>query len=81
MTHYAFCTALMNLVLIPTQMASGPIADAVGYKSFFLFVMVASIPSIIAAWFAPFPNTPGSTDSELSSEQGADDGRSALEAT
>jgi PAT family beta-lactamase induction signal transducer AmpG len=56
MTHYAFCTALMNLVLIPTQMASGPLADWLGYRGFFLFVMVASIPSIIAAWFAPFPD-------------------------
>jgi MFS transporter, PAT family, beta-lactamase induction signal transducer AmpG len=56
MTHYAFCTAFMNLVLIPTQMASGPLADWLGYKAFFVFVLVASIPSIIAAWFAPFPN-------------------------
>jgi PAT family beta-lactamase induction signal transducer AmpG len=56
MTHYAFCTALMNLVLIPTQMASGPLADALGYRSFFLFVLVASIPSVIAAWRAPFPS-------------------------
>jgi MFS transporter, PAT family, beta-lactamase induction signal transducer AmpG len=56
MTHYAFCTALMNLVLIPTQMASGPLADALGYRAFFLFVMVASIPSVIAAWKAPFPD-------------------------
>jgi PAT family beta-lactamase induction signal transducer AmpG len=58
MTHYAFCTALMNLVLIPTQMASGPLADALGYRTFFVFVMLASIPSIIAAWRAPFPNPP-----------------------
>jgi MFS transporter, PAT family, beta-lactamase induction signal transducer AmpG len=56
MTHYAFCTALMNLVLVPTQMASGPLADKLGYESFFLFVMVASIPSVLAAWKAPFPN-------------------------
>lgn len=56
MTHYAFCTALMNLVLVPTQMASGPLAQWLGYKGFFLFVMVASIPSVIAAWLAPFPN-------------------------
>jgi MFS transporter, PAT family, beta-lactamase induction signal transducer AmpG len=56
MTHYAFCTALMNLVLIPTQMASGPLADALGYQAFFLFVLVASIPSLVAAWFAPFPH-------------------------
>jgi MFS transporter, PAT family, beta-lactamase induction signal transducer AmpG len=56
MTHYAFCTALMNLVLIPTQMASGPLADWLGYRGFFVFVTIASIPSIIAAWLAPFPD-------------------------
>lgn len=56
MTHYAFCTAFMNLVLVPTQMASGPLADWLGYKAFFIFVLVASIPSVIAAWLAPFPN-------------------------
>ncbi len=58
MTHYAFATSLMNLVLIPTQMASGPLADKLGYRHFFLLVVVVSIPSIIAAWLAPFPNTP-----------------------
>jgi PAT family beta-lactamase induction signal transducer AmpG len=56
MTHYAFATALMNLVLIPTQAASGRLADWLGYKSFFIFVLVASIPSVLAAWRAPFPN-------------------------
>ena len=55
MTHYAFCTALMNLVLVPTEMASGPLADMMGYRPFFLFVIVATIPSLVAAWFAPFP--------------------------
>ncbi|MET0386591.1 MAG: MFS transporter [Polyangiales bacterium] len=55
MAHYAFCTALMNLVLVPTQMLSGPLAERMGYRGFFLFVLVASIPSLIAAWFAPFP--------------------------
>ena len=55
MTHYAFATALMNLVLIPTQSASGPLAHALGYRAFFLVVMLASIPSIVAAWLAPFP--------------------------
>ena len=56
MTHYAFCTAIMNLTLIPTQMASGVLADHLGFQTFFLFVMVASIPSILGAFFAPFPN-------------------------
>jgi PAT family beta-lactamase induction signal transducer AmpG len=56
MTHYAFATALMNLVLVPTQMVSGPLADWLGYRKFFILVLVASIPSIVAAWLAPFPN-------------------------
>jgi PAT family beta-lactamase induction signal transducer AmpG len=58
MTHYAFATSLMNLVLVPTQSVSGKLADWMGYKHFFVFVLLASIPSIIAAWKAPFPNTP-----------------------
>ncbi len=56
MTHYAFCTSIMNLVLIPTQMASGPMADAMGFKLFFLVVIIASVPSVIGAYFAPFPH-------------------------
>jgi PAT family beta-lactamase induction signal transducer AmpG len=58
MTHYAFATALMNLVLVPTQMVSGPLADHLGYKRFFLFVLVASIPSLVAAARAPFGANP-----------------------
>ena len=58
MTHYAFATSLMNLVLVPTQSVSGKLADWMGYRHFFIFVLVASIPSIIAAWKAPFPNPP-----------------------
>ena len=56
MTHYAYCTAIMNLVLIPTQMVSGYLADRMGFQTFFLVVMAASIPSILGAYFAPFPN-------------------------
>jgi PAT family beta-lactamase induction signal transducer AmpG len=56
MTHYAFATALMNLVLVPTQMASGPLADRLGYRRFFVMVLAASVPSILAAWRAPFPH-------------------------
>jgi PAT family beta-lactamase induction signal transducer AmpG len=62
MTHYAFATALMNLVLIPTQSASGPLAHALGYRAFFLVVMLASIPSIVAAWLAPFVRPSEETD-------------------
>jgi PAT family beta-lactamase induction signal transducer AmpG len=55
MTHYAFCTALMNLMLVPTQAISGPLADHFGYKTYFIIVMFAAIPSILAAGYAPFP--------------------------
>jgi PAT family beta-lactamase induction signal transducer AmpG len=50
----------MNLVLVPTQSLSGMIADKLGYRNYFIFVLVASIPSILAAWRAPFPNAPDS---------------------
>ncbi len=58
MTHFAFSTALMNLVLTPTQAISGFLADKLSYKTYFIFVLFASIPSLIAAWKAPFPNPP-----------------------
>ena len=55
MTHYAFCTAIMNLVLWPTTAVSGFLADYLGYLTFFTVVMLATIPSFLAAWYAPFP--------------------------
>ena len=55
MTHYAFATALMNLMMVPTNMISGPLAERLGFSTFFLVVMVASVPSVWAAWKAPFP--------------------------
>jgi PAT family beta-lactamase induction signal transducer AmpG len=58
MTHYAFATSLMNLMLVPTAMISGPLAERVGFASFFAIVMFASVPSVWAAWRAPFPLPP-----------------------
>jgi PAT family beta-lactamase induction signal transducer AmpG len=55
MTHYAFATALMNLMLVPTNMISGPLAELLGFSTFFLVVMFASVPSVWAAFKAPFP--------------------------
>jgi PAT family beta-lactamase induction signal transducer AmpG len=56
MTHYAFCTAIMNLTLLPTQMASGWLAERLGFLPYFWVVMAASIPSVVGAYFAPFPH-------------------------
>jgi len=58
MTHYAFANSLMNLMLVPTQMISGPLADHFGYKTYFIVVMFAAIPSLLGSWFAPFPRKP-----------------------
>lgn len=55
MTHYAFANSLMNLVLVPTAMISGPLAEWLGFSTFFVVVMFASVPSVLAAWRAPFP--------------------------
>jgi PAT family beta-lactamase induction signal transducer AmpG len=52
--HYAFGTALMGLVMMLTGMASGYIQEALGYVSFFVFVMVATLPSFLVTFFAPF---------------------------
>lgn len=57
MSHYAFCTGVMALTKMLTGSISGVIFASLGrsYQNFFLFVMVASIPPIIIAWLAPFP--------------------------
>jgi PAT family beta-lactamase induction signal transducer AmpG len=85
MTHYAYATALMNLVLWPTQTASGPLADWMGYRTYFLFVMVASIPSVLAAWRAPFPDpvdvADESEDEAAAAVPSAPEPRPAVQAT
>ncbi|MBN8504615.1 MAG: MFS transporter [Burkholderiales bacterium] len=64
MTHYAFANSIMNLTLVPTQMVSGPLADHVGYQIYFIIVMFAAIPSVLAAVIAPFPRRPGESTAE-----------------
>ena len=61
--HYAFATALMGLCMMLTGMASGYVHEFVGgYVPFFFFVMVATIPSFLVTWFAPFHHTDGVND-------------------
>jgi len=52
--HYAFATSLMGLGLMIPSMMSGAIQEKLGYQHFFMFCLVASVPSIIAAAIAPF---------------------------
>ena len=57
MAHYAFATSLMQLGFLIPSMISGLISDFLGYRSFFIWVMVATIPSFLMAWLVPFRDT------------------------
>jgi len=64
MAHYAFATALMNLGFMLPSMISGYISDALGYQKFFVWVMIATIPSFLVAWLVPFKETNETINSE-----------------
>lgn len=53
-THYAFGTGLMGLCMMVTGALSGHLQEYLGYINYFVFVMVATIPSFIVCWLAPF---------------------------
>ncbi|MEW6023352.1 MAG: MFS transporter [Pseudomonadota bacterium] len=58
-THYAFGTGVMGLCGLVTGVVSGHLQEWLGYVHYFGFVMVATIPSFLATWFAPFHHDDG----------------------
>jgi len=54
MAHYAFASGIMNLGFMIPSMLSGYLSDLLGYKIFFIWVLVATIPALLAAYFVPF---------------------------
>jgi PAT family beta-lactamase induction signal transducer AmpG len=54
MAHYAFATGIMNLGFMIPSSASGYLSDLIGYKLFFMWVLIATIPALLAAYFVPF---------------------------
>ncbi|MDM8158379.1 MFS transporter [Labilibaculum sp. K2S] len=54
MAHYAFATGIMNLGIMLPGMLSGFMSDWLGYKLFFICILVVIIPSLLAAIFVPF---------------------------
>jgi len=55
--HYAIGTALMGFCMMSTGMVSGYIKNMLGetsYVPYFWFVMIATVPSFIVTWLAPF---------------------------
>jgi len=53
--HYAFATGIMNLGVMIPGMFSGMISDWIGYKMFFVWVLIATIPAFLVTLVAPFP--------------------------
>ena len=54
MAHYAFATGIMNLGVMLPSMASGYLSDWLGYKNFFIWVLIATIPTFIVTVLVPF---------------------------
>lgn len=65
MAHYAFASGIMNLGLMIPSMMSGVISDWLGYKWFFVWVLIATIPAILAAKFVPFSYPDNKEEKEL----------------
>ncbi|OGU26994.1 MAG: MFS transporter [Ignavibacteria bacterium GWA2_54_16] len=57
MAHYAFATSLMQFGFLIPSMISGFVSDYLGYSDFFIWVMIATIPSFLITWFVPFRDT------------------------
>ncbi|MGZ2369712.1 MFS transporter [Ancylomarina sp. YFZ004] len=54
MAHYAFATGIMNLGFMLPGMLSGFMSDWLGYKMFFICILIVTIPALFAAKLVPF---------------------------
>ena len=53
MAHYAIAGGLMNLGFMIPSMVSGFVSEYLGYKDFFIWVLVATIPAFLVTWLVP----------------------------
>lgn len=65
MAHYAFATGIMNLGFMIPSMISGYVSDLLGYKIFFVWVLVATIPAFLATYFVPYVHPDNKEQQEL----------------
>lgn len=54
MAHYAFASGTMNLGVMLPGSISGFVSDWLGYESFFIFTLFATIPAFLITYFVPF---------------------------
>lgn len=57
MAHYAFGSAITYFGYTIASMISGILSDAMGYQTFFLWVLVATIPAFVITWLVPLKPT------------------------
>ena len=70
MAHYAFGSAIIALGFNLPSMISGYLSDFLGYRNFFIWVLLATIPSFLVTWFVPFREIKEDTSTESTGEQG-----------
>ncbi len=68
MAHYAFGSGLMNLGFMIPSMISGLLSDILGYKEFFIWVLIATIPAFIVTWLVPLRTAEDLKNDELIEE-------------
>jgi len=51
--HYAFAAALMNLGVILPGAVSGWIQERLGYRDFFVWVLLSALPAVVLSRFVP----------------------------
>jgi PAT family beta-lactamase induction signal transducer AmpG len=51
--HYAICTGFMSLGMMLPGMVSGWLQELLGYQNFFIWILVATIPSFLVVWAVP----------------------------
>ncbi len=57
--HYAICTGFMALGMMIPGMFSGWLQELVGYQTFFIWVLVATLPSFIVTMLVPLDSSFG----------------------
>lgn len=53
MAHYAFGSSITYFGYTIASMISGFVSDSLGYKNFFIYVLIATIPAFLASAFVP----------------------------
>jgi len=66
--HYALGTGVMQLGFVLFKLVSGDIQTALGYRHFFLWVLLAAIPVLAMSWFVRVPGDDAPPDEEAVGE-------------